>query len=110
MSTVPAPLRVLLVEDEDAYARLLETMLGRDGPLTIERVCTLSDAIKVLAGDEIDAILLDLGLPDSAGIETVDRLHTLVGDRIPIVVLTARDDDEIGVEAVHRGAQDYLVK
>jgi two-component system, cell cycle sensor histidine kinase and response regulator CckA len=110
MSTIPAPLRVLLVEDEDAYARMLETMLGRDGPLVIERVSTLSGAVKALAGDEIDAILLDLGLPDSSGIETVDRLHALVGDRVPIVVLTSQDDDGMGVEAVHRGAQDYLVK
>jgi two-component system cell cycle sensor histidine kinase/response regulator CckA len=110
MPTVPAPLRVLLVEDEDAYARMLENMLGPDGPLAIERVCTLSDAIQALAGDEIDAILLDLGLPDSSGIDTVDRLHALVGDRVPIVVLTAQNDDETGVEAVHRGAQDYLVK
>jgi len=110
MSTVPAPLRVLLVEDEDAYATMLQTMLGPSGPLAIERVCTLSGAIKALAGDEIDAILLDLGLPDSSGIDTVDRLRALVGDRVPIVVLTAQADDEIGVEAVHRGAQDYLVK
>jgi two-component system cell cycle sensor histidine kinase/response regulator CckA len=110
MPTVPPPLRVLLVEDEDAYARMLETMLGRDGPLVIERVSTLSGAVKALAGEEIDAILLDLGLPDSSGIETVDRLHALVGDRVPIVVLTSQDDDGMGVEAVHRGAQDYLVK
>jgi len=110
MSAVPAPLRVLLVEDEDAYATMLQTMFGPSGPLAIERVSTLSGALKALASDEIDAILLDLGLPDSSGIETVDRLRALVGDRVPIVVLTAQADDALGVEAVHRGAQDYLVK
>ena len=110
MPIAPAPLRVLLVEDEDAYATMLQTMFGPSAPLSIERVSTLSGAIKVLASDEIDAVLLDLGLPDSSGIETVDRLRALVGDRVPIVVLTSQADDAVGVEAVHRGAQDYLVK
>ncbi len=110
MPTRPAALRVLLVEDDDAYARMLETMLGPAGPLELQRVSTLSGATKVIDDGSIDAILLDLGLPDSFGIETVDRLRALVGERIPIVVLTSRDDDNVGVQAVHRGAQDYLVK
>jgi signal transduction histidine kinase len=85
-------------------------MLGQHGPLAIERVATLGEATKALDGEDIDAVLLDLELPDSSGMETVDKLRALVGDRVPIVVLTSQDDDDVGVEAVHRGAQDYLVK
>jgi two-component system, cell cycle sensor histidine kinase and response regulator CckA len=110
MPTTTSPLRVLLVEDDDAYARMLQTMIGPAGPLSLQRVSTLSGALCAIENDAIDAILLDLGLPDSFGIDTVDRLRELVGERIPIVVLTSRDDDEIGVQAVHRGAQDYLIK
>ena len=107
---MPPTLRVLLVEDDDDYARMLEAILGPAGPLTLARVSTLHDAFTVIDEGSIDVILLDLGLPDSFGIDTVDRLRALVGERIPIVVLTSRDDDNIGVQAVHRGAQDYLVK
>ena len=110
MPTVTSPLRVLLVEDDDHYATMLEVMLGPAGPLALERVSTLSDAASAIGNGGIDVILLDLGLPDSFGIETVDRLRALVGERIPIVVLTSRDDDDVGVQAVHRGAEDYLVK
>ncbi len=56
-----------------------------------------------------DAVLLDLGLPDSSGLETFGRLQHAAGDT-PIVVLTASDDDGLAVAAVHAGAQDYLVK
>ena len=110
MPASDAPLRVLLVEDDDSYANMLETMIGRGGPLTLQRVSTLKDAATAIDNNEIDAILLDLGLPDSVGIDTVDRLRALVGEHIPIVVLTSRDDVDIGVQAVHRGAQDYLLK
>jgi two-component system, cell cycle sensor histidine kinase and response regulator CckA len=110
MPASDSPLRVLLVEDDDSYARMLETMIGREGPLALERVSTLRDAATAIGNTEVDAILLDLGLPDSVGIDTVDRLRALVGEHIPIVVLTSRDDYEIGVQAVHRGAQDYLLK
>jgi two-component system, cell cycle response regulator len=92
MSSLVSPLRVLLVEDDDAYARMLEAMLGPSGPLALQRVSTVTAAAAALTAGAIDAILLDLGLPDSFGVETVDRLSSLVGDRIPIVVLTARDD------------------
>src|SRR4051812_8996893 len=110
MPTASVPLRVLLVEDEDAYAKMLETMLGSEGSLALERVSTLSAAAKALDNGAIDAILLDLGLPDSAGVETVEKLRAVVRDRSPIVVLTSQDDDELGVQAVGLGAQDYLVK
>jgi two-component system cell cycle sensor histidine kinase/response regulator CckA len=110
MSTATSTLRVLLVEDDDAYATMLATMIGPAGPLSLQRVSTLSSAVGAIERGGIDVILLDLGLPDSAGLDTVDRLRALVGEEIPIVVLTSRDDDDSGIQAVHRGAQDYLIK
>ncbi len=57
----------------------------------------------------VDAILLDLGLPDSDGLESLARAEA-AAPHVPIVVLTGFDDEELGVEAVRKGAQDYLVK
>jgi diguanylate cyclase (GGDEF)-like protein len=56
-----------------------------------------------------DVVLLDLGLPDSQGLETVEQM-VAAAPEIPIVVLTGINDPELGIEAVQRGAQDYLPK
>jgi PAS domain S-box-containing protein len=107
----PQHLHALLVEDDDAYAAMLRLELASElsVPVTLERVRSLSDAIARLSTAEFDAVLLDLGLPDSSGLETLGRLHHAAGDT-PIVVLTASDDDGLAFGAVHAGAQDYLVK
>ena len=110
MTSATKPLRVLLVEDDDAYARMLQSQLGDSDAVTVERVSTLTDAGAAVTGGELDAVLLDLGLPDSNGLDTLDRLRVIVGDRVPIVVLTSHDDDSIAVQALQHGAQDYLVK
>ena len=57
----------------------------------------------------MDLVLLDLGLPDSFGIDTVRGMHEAAPD-LPIVVLTALSDEEVAIEAVREGAQDYLDK
>jgi signal transduction histidine kinase len=104
------PLRVLLVEDDDAYAKLLHSQLGESSaPIGLDRVSTLTAAVAALESGKFDAVLLDLGLPDSFGLETFDRLCA-VANTVPIVVLTAHDDDAVAAQAVQRGAQDYLVK
>jgi signal transduction histidine kinase len=104
------PIRVLLVEDDDAYATLLHTQLSASGAsIGLDRVSTLTAAVAALDSTKFDAVLLDLGLPDSLGLETFDRLSA-AANAVPIVVLTAHDDDAIAVQAVQRGAQDYLVK
>ena len=78
-------------------------------PVTLERARSLVEARRDSSAGAFDAVLLDLGLPDSSGLETFRRLHSAAGDT-PIVVLTASDDDGLAVGAVHAGAQDYLVK
>jgi DNA-binding NarL/FixJ family response regulator len=104
-------LHALLVEDDDSYAAMLQTdlSLASAANVTLERARTVSEAIACLARGEFGAVLLDLGLPDSSGLETFGRLRIAAGDR-PIVVLTARDDDALAIAAVQAGAQDYLVK
>ena len=105
------PLRVLLVEDNDADAILLTEGLKRSGRVGFEvtRVGRLSDACERLRRDDFDAVLLDLSLPDSVGLETVHRART-EAPGVPMLVLTGAEDEKSGLEAVRLGMQDYLVK
>ncbi len=75
----------------------------------IERVDRLSKGIERLTIGNIDAVLLDLGLPDSQGLNTFERIHA-ASEKVPIIILTAFKDDALALEAVRRGAQDYLIK
>jgi signal transduction histidine kinase/CheY-like chemotaxis protein len=75
----------------------------------IERVDRLSKGIERLSEGNIDAVLLDLGLPDSQGLGTFEKIHAAV-QKVPIIILTAYKDDTLALEAVRRGAQDYLIK
>ncbi len=75
----------------------------------IERVDRLSRGLDRLAAGGIDAILLDLGLPDSQGLSTFEKMYA-ASKQVPILILTAFKDDALALEAVRRGAQDYLIK
>jgi signal transduction histidine kinase len=104
--------RVLLVEDNLDHALLLHEMLLDAGPgrFANTHVNCLRDALeKIRQGESYDAILLDLSLPDSHGLETVSRMQS-AAPLMPIVVLTGLDDESLGLEAIRIGAQDYLVK
>jgi len=108
--TVPtAPIHVLLVEEDDEYAGSVRAQLEASSvPMTLERVGTVAAAVAALEATEFDAVLLDLALPDGAGLATIDRLHG-TGDA-SLIVLTSIDDESTAVQAVQRGAQDYLIK
>lgn len=106
--------RILLVEDNPSDARLIEeyvkeqTQTGDSGGFTVHHADRLADAVS--ARDEsVDAILLDLDLPDSSGFDTLETMLDAAGG-VPVVVLTGLDDETVGVEAVERGAQDFLTK
>ena len=107
------PIRILLLEDDPADARLVGQMLRRvkTTPFEVAVVNRLAEAVaKLKAGAEVfDVVLADLGLPDSTGIGTLDAL-TEAAPHLPVVVLTGNDDDAVALEALKRGAQDYLVK
>ncbi len=103
---------VLLVEDDPAVCRLIGRILSRPGQnfrYRLETASTVSSAIDRLHKKHFDNVLLDLGLPDSKGLATVDKIHAS-NPEVPIVVLTALDDENIEVEAIRRGADDYCIK
>lgn len=109
-----APIRVLLLEDDPADARLVGQMLRRvkTTPFEVTVVGRLAEAVERLGQDDaaaFDVVLADLGVPDSSGIATLGAL-TKAAPRLPVVVLTGNDDDAVALEALKRGAQDYLVK
>lgn len=100
---------VLLVEDDEGDARLVEDELAERFPRAhIHRSKTLQDALGQLDAD-IDCVLLDLDLPDASGLVAVNRLSQRL-QSVPLIVLTGLDDAAAGVAAVAAGAQDYLVK
>jgi len=105
------PIRVLLVEDNPADARLLREHLAEPGTeqFHVTHAACLAEAVRFLKADRFDLALLDLSLPDSQSLETVRRTRGEAPDT-PIVVLTGLDDEALGTEAVREGAQDYLVK
>jgi DNA-binding response OmpR family regulator len=99
--------RVLVVEDDEAIAQVLQRSLrleGYDVKIAGDGVTALDDAHAFLP----DLIILDLGLPRLDGIEVARRLRQ--SDDVPILVLTARDAVEARVEGLDAGADDYLVK
>ena len=102
-------MRILLVEDDDADALLVEDLLSLAGTTSdVSRVRSLGEAEALPLG-EVDCALLDLDLPDGAGLTGLNRLL----DREPelaVLVLTGSEDEPRGLEAVAAGAQDYLVK
>ena len=105
------PIQILLVEDNPGDVRLLREMFSteRTDSYEITNHPRLGLALNHLAKGGVDIVLLDLGLPDENGIETVRRVRKLAPD-VPLVVLTARDDDAAVAEAMLEGVQDYLVK
>ncbi len=102
---------VLLVEDNPLHARLIERLLSQSAVPRFEaiRAESVAAARALLNQRTFDVVLLDLVLPDSAGLDTLARIRTHVPDA-PIVVLTGLDDLKIAVRAVEGGAQDYLIK
>ena len=104
-------LRVLVVEDNELDARSMVKALeaNRETVFEVVRVAELGAAVELLDHADVDCILLDLSLPDSVGLVSVDVLSEQAPG-CPIVVLTGLDDPDTALEAVERGAQDYLSK
>src|SRR3954453_13695105 len=108
-SAAASPIRILLVEDDDGDALLVEELLDISGArVEITRAATLAEALRADL-QAIDCVLLDLDLPDAQGLSALHRLKTDRAD-LAVLVLTGLDDDQRGNEAVGAGAQDYLVK
>jgi len=105
-------IRALLIEDNPGDAVLIqETFAGTETvSVQMEIAETLSAGLKRLRGPGgIDVILLDLNLPDSSGLDTVDRVRENAPE-LPVVVMTALADERLARRAIEKGAQDYFVK
>lgn len=104
-------IRLLLVEDNPGDAMLVEERLGeaRSVRFSVQRAKRLGQAVEVLRSEPFDLVLLDLGLPDSHGTDTLARLQE-AAPRVPVVILTGYEDEAMALKALRMGAQDYLVK
>jgi len=104
-------IKILLVEDNPGDARLIREMLigTAQEHIELDLVTTFKDALAHVHDNGYDAILLDLSLPDSHGIDTLLHMEAEASETA-IVVLTGLNDENVGIEAVQMGAQDYLPK
>ena len=113
---------ILLIEDNPGDVRLITELLeeatDRSFPtaeetairtIDVHHANRLADALEILDSTAIDVVLLDLGLPDSTGIETLEAVRDRAPS-VPTVVLTGLDDELVGIRAVQQGAQEYLTK
>ena len=105
-------IRVLLIEDNPADARLIALMLAEAGRGLFDFIWvdTLVRGAAHVRDGGVDTVLLDLGLPGSSGLSTLQALSRCAGRQVPVVVMTGLHDEAIALQALRDGAQDYLVK
>jgi two-component system OmpR family response regulator len=100
---------LLVVEDDARLSRLLKRLLSQDRHV-VETAMTAEEGLEVATSSlELDALILDVGLPDKSGFEVARTLRKQ-GSQVPILMLTARDSINDRVEGLDAGADDYLVK
>ena len=103
-------MKTLLVEDDDLQKVIIEETLRKADPdIELTQADTLHGALEAVQAQRFQVILLDLGLPDSSGIDTLSLIHERV-PQTPIVVLTAASEEGLGTLCVQAGAQDFLQK
>ena len=102
-------MHLLVVEDDARLSRLLKRLLSQDRHV-VETAMTAEEGLEVATSSlELDALILDVGLPDKSGFEVARTLRKQ-GSQVPILMLTARDSINDRVEGLDAGADDYLVK
>ena len=104
-------IKILLIEDNLGDAYMIEEQLEEFANFSYElnNVGTLNEALSVLKEQSFDVIVLDLGLPDSDGVNTFFRIYN-ENQLIPIIILIELDDEAIGAYAVENGAHDFVAK
>jgi DNA-binding response OmpR family regulator len=104
-----ASLHLLVVEDDARLSRLLRRLLTQDRHV-VETALTAEEGLEIAtSGVDLDAVVLDVGLPDRSGFEVARELRRK-GSQVPILMLTARDSVNDRVTGLDAGADDYLVK
>lgn len=111
ISPASRPLRVLLVEDSKGDAILIKKALTKSvrAEHVVQMVTTVASALKTLAENEFDVVLLDRSLPDTTGFNGLVSIQN-IAPKLPIIFLTGLKDEAIALSAVENGAQDYLFK
>jgi len=102
------PLQILVVEDDPKIAHTVHAGL-RDHGLNAVRVGTGKEALDFFSGEQVDIVVLDLGLPDMDGMEVLGTIREN-SPNLPVLILTARDSVQDRVSGLDGGADDYLVK
>lgn len=102
---------VLLIEDNPGDVRLIQELMKEigNGKFNLLYKDNLTDGMQILNEKNFHVILLDLSLPDSEGLQTLENILVKTTN-VPIIVLTGTDDQILAIEAVKSGAQDYLIK
>src|ERR1022692_1539640 len=107
--SIESSLRILLIEDDSAYAEFVKAMLQGTSsvPVTLDCEPLLRGAVNRLAAHAYDIALVDLGLPDARDLEALTTL-VAVAPELPLVILSSTRDEQLALHAVTGGAQDYL--
>jgi DNA-binding response OmpR family regulator len=107
----PTPIRILLVEDNPTDLMLVRELFATSPGVDfdIEQASRLAEALDLLKQKTFDVVLLDLGLPDSNGVDTFAQFHRQAPG-VPILVLTGLEDERAGLAAMQSGAQDFIGK
>lgn len=105
------PLNLLLIEDDDDHAFLIQETIQQIGPnvAQVQRAMSLTEGLAKCKQQDYNIVLLDLGLPESTGLDTLKNFF-LEDNTKTVVVLTSQTDLEIGAKAINMGAEDYLPK
>lgn len=101
------PIRVLVVDDELSIRSFLRAALSAHD-YTVLEACNGKEALDSVAADNLDLVILDLGLPDMEGVEVTKRIRK--GSQVPIIILSVRDHESDKIDALDAGADDYLTK
>ena len=102
---------ILIIEDNPGDLLIIKQHLSelKDNEYVLRYSSTLAESLNIIKNEKIDAVILDLGLPDSSGLESLNLIKAS-NDNIPIIVLTINKSDKMGLDAIKNGAQDYLIK
>ncbi len=109
MNKITDKLDLLLIEDNPGDVRIIQELLHDLPECKLFDVNSISFAFEYLDKNKTDLVLLDLGLPDSQGLDTVRKIVSQI-PLIPVIILTGLNDNELALDSIKAGAQDYLTK
>lgn len=109
---MPEPIHILLIEDDEDDIFIVKKMLGKkEGtrPIHLRTARTLAEGLREIGSGRLNAVLLDLTLPDSERENTFSQIRAKAAS-VPVIILTGLDDEQLASSMVQKGAQDYIVK